>query len=113
MSDVVGRGQVCKIPETGRLLPREVIITPRDPVCGMDVQEDEDRRLRSERQGQEFRFCSDQCKEEFDRNPDRYFNRFDNRNDNRRDNRQDQKQEAPFDNQSGNRSRNRKRDRRS
>jgi YHS domain-containing protein len=42
----------------------------RDPVCGMNVREDDkDNNLRSEYRGQNYHFCSDKCRQEFDRNP--------------------------------------------
>jgi YHS domain-containing protein len=43
----------------------------RDPVCGMQV--DEDRAAgTSEYQGQTYYFCSTSCKQQFDQNPERY-----------------------------------------
>ncbi|HHY76086.1 MAG TPA: YHS domain-containing protein [Firmicutes bacterium] len=47
----------------------------RDPVCGMNVKEDCPSNLRSEYKGREYRFCSDRCREEFDRNPESYVSR--------------------------------------
>lgn len=42
----------------------------RDPVCGMNVREDnKDQNLRSQYRGQDYYFCSDKCRQEFDRNP--------------------------------------------
>ncbi len=42
-----------------------------DPVCGMKV-DDQNAKATSEHDGQQFYFCSDQCKQKFDRNPDQY-----------------------------------------
>jgi YHS domain-containing protein len=43
----------------------------QDPVCGMDVQP-EQAAGQSEYQGRTFYFCSDGCKEKFDKEPQRY-----------------------------------------
>lgn len=46
----------------------------KDPVCGMTV--DETRAgARSEYRGQTFYFCSQDCKNKFDKNPDMYADR--------------------------------------
>ena len=46
----------------------------KDPVCGMTV--DENRAgARSEYQGQTFYFCSQDCKNKFDKNPETYADR--------------------------------------
>ncbi len=42
-----------------------------DPVCGMKVDE-KNAKATSEHNGQKVYFCSDQCKQAFDRNPDQY-----------------------------------------
>lgn len=46
----------------------------RDPVCGMQVDEQEARQkgLTSEHQGQTYYFCGPGCKREFDQNPQQY-----------------------------------------
>ncbi len=44
---------------------------PRDPVCGMNVNEDR-AAGRSDYLGRSYYFCSDRCKMEFDKSPDRY-----------------------------------------
>lgn len=41
----------------------------RDPVCGMDVSDDQ---LKRNYQGQDYYFCSPGCQNEFDHNPERY-----------------------------------------
>ncbi len=41
---------------------------PRDPVCGMNVRDDKDS-IRTEHQGQVYHFCSNRCRQEFDRDP--------------------------------------------
>ena len=42
-----------------------------DPVCGMQVDEKK-AAGKSEHNGKQFYFCSNSCKEKFDRNPDQY-----------------------------------------
>jgi|DewCreStandDraft_5_1066085.scaffolds.fasta_scaffold00263_24 YHS domain-containing protein len=46
----------------------------KDPVCGMQVDEQEARQkgLVSEYQGQTYSFCGPGCKREFEQNPQRY-----------------------------------------
>ena len=48
--------------------------TSRDPVCGMQVDEQEARQkgLTSEYQGQTYYFCGAGCKREFEQNPQQY-----------------------------------------
>ncbi len=43
----------------------------RDPVCGMDVDENK-AQLRSEHTGKTYYFCSQSCKEVFEKNPRRF-----------------------------------------
>lgn len=45
--------------------------THRDPVCGMDV-DDGSAAGRSQYQGQDYYFCSQDCKQKFDQNPEQY-----------------------------------------
>ncbi|MFB3814638.1 MAG: YHS domain-containing protein [Terriglobales bacterium] len=42
-----------------------------DPVCGMPVEE-KNAAGKSEYKGQQFYFCSMDCKQQFDRNPEQY-----------------------------------------
>lgn len=42
-----------------------------DPVCGMNVTEQQ-AAGKSEYQGRTFYFCSTDCKQQFDQNPQRY-----------------------------------------
>jgi YHS domain-containing protein len=42
-----------------------------DPVCGMDVIEAQ-APAQTEYQGERYYFCSEWCKEEFDKDPERY-----------------------------------------
>lgn len=42
-----------------------------DPVCGMKVDE-ATAEATTEHNGKEFYFCSDTCKQKFERNPDQY-----------------------------------------
>ena len=44
---------------------------PKDPVCGMEV----DKRsppATAEHEGQTYYFCSQSCKENFEKDPDKY-----------------------------------------
>ena len=45
--------------------------TQRDPVCNMQVDE-KNAAGQSDYQGQTYYFCSQNCKEQFDRNPQQY-----------------------------------------
>ena len=42
----------------------------KDPVCGMMVREE--KRVKLDYQGQSYYFCSDFCRNLFDKDPDRY-----------------------------------------
>ena len=42
-----------------------------DPVCGMQVDE-KNAPTKSEHNGQQVYFCSEGCKQKFDRNPEQY-----------------------------------------
>ncbi len=44
----------------------------RDPVCGMDVEEQKAAATSSYR-GQTYHFCARACKEAFDRDPEKYL----------------------------------------
>jgi len=46
----------------------------KDPVCGMTIDENH-AAARSEYQGQTFYFCSQDCKNKFDRDPATYADR--------------------------------------
>ena len=43
----------------------------KDPVCGMDVDENE-TELKSEYKGVMYFFCNPSCKETFEKNPEQY-----------------------------------------
>lgn len=43
----------------------------KDPVCNMDVMEEEGA-ITSEYRGKKYYFCCSTCKEEFDSNPEEY-----------------------------------------
>jgi YHS domain-containing protein len=43
----------------------------KDPVCGMNVEEQKAAGT-SQYQGRSYFFCSNSCKEKFDRNPEQY-----------------------------------------
>lgn len=45
--------------------------TQRDPVCNMEVDE-QNAAGRSQYQGQTYYFCSENCKDKFDKNPQHY-----------------------------------------
>jgi Cu(I)/Ag(I) efflux system membrane fusion protein len=49
----------------------------KDPVCGMDVSPSKAEKTgrRSRFQGKSYYFCSDECKEQFDKSPERYAER--------------------------------------
>ncbi|HWR16455.1 MAG TPA: YHS domain-containing protein [Terriglobales bacterium] len=42
-----------------------------DPICGMQVDE-KNAAGKSDYNGQQFYFCSTDCKQKFDRNPEQY-----------------------------------------
>lgn len=46
----------------------------RDPVCGMQVDEKQ-AKAKAEHQGQTYYFCSDQCKQRFEKNPQQFAKR--------------------------------------
>ncbi len=43
----------------------------KDPVCHMDIDE-KNAEYSSQHKGQKYYFCSDACKESFDKDPQRY-----------------------------------------
>jgi YHS domain-containing protein len=43
----------------------------KDPVCGMQVEENR-AEFQSEFEGKKYFFCTDDCKKEFDAEPDAY-----------------------------------------
>ena len=43
----------------------------KDPVCGMMLDE-RDAEFKSDYKGTFYYFCSEECKETFDKNPERY-----------------------------------------
>jgi len=48
---------------------KKMIEKVKDPVCGMEVEED---KVCSEYQGIKYCFCSQGCKDKFDQNPTQY-----------------------------------------
>ena len=52
-------------------LRRELAMQVRDPVCGMMIEQ-EDAKAESTYQGSFYYFCSEECKETFDKNPEQY-----------------------------------------
>ncbi|MEX0974530.1 MAG: YHS domain-containing protein [Bacillota bacterium] len=71
----------------------------RDPVCGMNVQEEKNNKISSEFKGQNYYFCSDKCRQEFDRNPSNFARDKENQSQNTG--------EKPNENESRNRNENR------
>jgi len=51
---------------------KEVKSMAIDPVCGMDVDEQQAAGI-SDYQGRSYYFCSEACKERFDQNPQQYI----------------------------------------
>ncbi len=47
---------------------------PKDPVCKMEISR-EDAAAKSEYKGNTYYFCSEECKESFEKQPDRYAER--------------------------------------
>lgn len=45
--------------------------TQRDPVCNMEVDE-QNAAASSQYKGEDYYFCSQACKQKFDRNPEQY-----------------------------------------
>jgi YHS domain-containing protein len=45
----------------------------QDPVCNMEIDE-QSAAGRSQYEGQTYYFCTESCKDEFDRNPQQYVN---------------------------------------
>jgi YHS domain-containing protein len=43
----------------------------KDPVCGMQVDE-KNAKATSSYQGEKYVFCSENCKQKFDKNPQQY-----------------------------------------
>jgi Cu+-exporting ATPase len=43
----------------------------RDPVCGMQIDE-RTAAAKSNHNGREYQFCSQDCKQQFDEHPERY-----------------------------------------
>ena len=62
------------LPETLKETP----VTDKDPVCGMKLGKDVVKGLayKTPYQGKLYYFCSDQCKQEFDRNPEYFVNKL-------------------------------------
>ncbi len=54
--------------------PKQEAVALHDPVCGMDVDESEAKAggLKSEYRGRTYYFCSEHCKQDFDKDPARY-----------------------------------------
>ncbi|MDO8794929.1 MAG: YHS domain-containing protein [Vicinamibacterales bacterium] len=44
----------------------------KDPVCGMQVSEQQSAAGKSEYHGKTYYFCSPACKSTFDKNPEKY-----------------------------------------
>ena len=61
----------CFLTAAYDALPGEEIAMEKDPVCGMDVNP-RNAPAQSNFQGRTFYFCSEDCKQRFDREPHRY-----------------------------------------
>jgi len=61
-------------PEGGPAAWQTPLRTPRDPVCGMEVQVAAaiKAKLMSKHGAETFFFCNEQCKKDFDANPAMY-----------------------------------------
>ena len=57
----------------------------------MNVKEDKNNSFKSEFKGQDYYFCSDKCRQEFDRNPPSFARAERDRNENRPENRSENK----------------------
>jgi Cu+-exporting ATPase len=53
-------------------LPKEEVEMAKDPVCGMEVDE-EKAAAKSEHKGKTYYFCAPGCKKAFDKEPERYL----------------------------------------
>jgi Cu+-exporting ATPase len=54
-----------------RIFIRETKVMTKDPVCGMNVDEN-NSQYKSEHNGKQYSFCSEQCKNKFDQHPEQY-----------------------------------------
>jgi YHS domain-containing protein len=62
---------VVRIRAKGKLLYRRGNAMTKDPVCGMNVDEN-NSQYQSEHKGKQYSFCSEQCKNKFDQHPEQY-----------------------------------------
>jgi YHS domain-containing protein len=53
-------------------LVEEVFSMAKDPVCGMEVKENQ-AKATSEYKGQKYHFCAVACKQRFDKEPEKYL----------------------------------------
>jgi Cu+-exporting ATPase len=53
-------------------LPKEEVEMAKDPVCGMEVDE-EKAAAKSEHKGKTYYFCAPGCKKAFDKEPEKYL----------------------------------------
>jgi YHS domain-containing protein len=54
-----------------RIFLQEMKAMTKDPVCGMNVDEN-NSQYQSEHKGKQYSFCSEQCKNKFDQHPEQY-----------------------------------------
>jgi YHS domain-containing protein len=55
----------------GNSFLREIEAMTKDPVCGMNVDENK-TQYQTQYGGKKYNFCSEQCKKEFDKQPEGY-----------------------------------------
>jgi YHS domain-containing protein len=57
--------------DSGRFFYTGDDIVTKDPVCGMNVDEN-NSQYRLEHNGKQYSFCSEQCKNKFEQHPEQY-----------------------------------------
>jgi YHS domain-containing protein len=69
---IFGMGLLWKNQRAHQKINKEVTKMAKDPVCGMDVDEQKAAGT-SQHKGRSYFFCSKSCKETFDQNPEQYL----------------------------------------
>ena len=62
----------CAAERVNAFYEKEVRVMAKDPVCGMEVKENEAAAV-SEYKGKKYIFCSPGCKEKFTNDPEKYL----------------------------------------
>jgi len=65
-----GSYRLCDQNRLSKFFTGDDIVT-KDPVCGMNVDEN-NSQYRSEHNGKQYSFCSEQCKNKFEQHPEQY-----------------------------------------